>query len=332
MELFDCSDCSDCSIGGWRVVDEPEVGRVGRAFVVCKDDEPTRRFVLKLWRDDQPGLERAVNAKEAERLRTTKAPQRMPKLIETGEWNGLPFFVMEPIEGVDYPIPAKVYRAFCVEAFTALEELHLAGLLHCDLTPAHLGWKNGKLAFIDFDSAHTFAEAVKNKDCIGTDPYIAPEVASRGEISKQSDMYSLAMILIDRCPEKLRDTLEPVLRECLKPEPGERPPSAAVVAELLRRAKSQHHRFKAAAKWTAIAGGVILLGLVAVNTGLYFFRRAAVERKYGDRIEMKVNRRSGLAFLERGDLTNAVRRLRIARQLGSQEAAAKLEELRLRRH
>ena len=142
----------------------------------------------------------------------------MPELIETGEWNGLPFFVMELIEGVDYPISAKAYRAFCVEAFTALEELHLAGLLHCDLTPAHLGWKNGKLAFIDFDSAHTFAQAVKNKDCIGTDPYIAPEVASRGEISKQSDLYSLAMILIERCPEKLRDCFEPVLLEDLQRE------------------------------------------------------------------------------------------------------------------
>ena len=266
-------------------MDEPEVGRVGRAFVVHKNDEPTRRFVLKLWRDDQPGLERAVNAKEAERLRTTKAPHRMPELIETGEWNGLPFFVMEQIEGVDYPIPAKAYRAFCVEAFTALEELHLAGLLHCDLTPAHLGWKNGKLAFIDFDSAHTFAEAVKNKDCIGTDPYIAPEVASRGEISKQSDLFALATILIERCPEKLRDCFEPVLRECLKPEPEERPPSAAVVAEQLRRAKPPHHRFKAAAKWTAIAVTVGVIGLGAIMSARTWQRRKELKAKYAPLIE-----------------------------------------------
>ena len=275
----------DCRINGWQVVDEPEVGRVGRAFVVCKDEEPTRRFVLKLWRDDQPGLEKDVNAREAERLRTTKAPHRMPKLIETGEWNGLPFFVMELIEGVDYPIPAKAYRAFCVEAFTALEELHLAGLLHCDLTPAHLGWKNGKLAFIDFDSAHTFAEAVKNRVCIGTDPYIAPEVASRGEISKQSDLYSLAMILVERCPEKLRDCFEPVLRECLKPEPGERPPSAAVVAEQLRRAKPPHHRFKAAAKWTAIAVTVGVIGLGVIMSARTWQRRKELKAKYAPLIE-----------------------------------------------
>ena len=101
MELFDCSDCSDCSIGGWRVVDEPEVGRVGRAFAVCKDEDPTRRFVLKLWRDDQPGLEKDVNAKEAERLRTTKAPQlffalpraSLPRMAGTPRggygWHGL---------------------------------------------------------------------------------------------------------------------------------------------------------------------------------------------------------------------------------------------------
>ena len=285
MELFDCSDCSDCSIGGWRVVDEPEVGRVGRAFVVCKDEDPTRRFVLKLWRDDQPGLEKDVNAKEAERLRTTKAPQRMPKLIESGEWNGLPFFVMELIEGVDYPIPAKTYRAFCVEAFTALEELHQAGLLHCDLTPAHLGWKNGKIAFIDFDNAHTFAEAVKNKFCIGTDPYIAPEVASRGEISRQSDLYSLATILVERCPEKLRDCFEPVLRECLNPEPGERPPSAAVVAEHLRRAKPPHHRFKAVAKWTAIAVTVGVIGLGAIMSARTWQRRKELKAKYAPLIE-----------------------------------------------
>ena len=295
--MFDCSDCSDCSIGGWRVVDEPEMGRVGRAFVVCKDEDPTRQFVLKLWRDDQPGLEKDVNAKEAERLRTTNAPQRMPKLIETGEWNGLPFFVMELIEGVDYPIPAKTYRAFCVEAFTALEELHQAGLLHCDLTPAHLGWKNGKIAFIDFDSAHTFEEAVKNKFCIGTDPYIAPEVASRGEISKQSDLYSLATILVERCPEKLRDCIEPVLRECLKPEPSDRPRSAAVVAEQLRRAKPPHHRFKAAAKWTAIALAAGVVGLGAIMSGRTWQRRKELRARYAPLIEARA--RAEKARLER---------------------------------
>ena len=266
----------ECLINGWRFADKPEAGRTGRAYVVWRDGEPTRQFVLKLWRDDQPGLEKSVNAKEAERLRTTKAPQRMPELIEVGEHDGVPFFVMEKIEGVDYPIQDKAYRAFCVEAFTALGELHQAGLLHCDLTPLHLGWKNGKIAFIDFDSAHTFAEATKNRDCIGTDPYIAPEVASRGKLSVQSDLFALATILIERCPKKLRDCFEPVLRECLRPDPTERPGSAAEFAERLRTCRPPHHRFKAAAKWAGVAAMAVFVLYGIIASASYHYRRAQI--------------------------------------------------------
>ena len=271
-------------IGNWTVNPEPEIGRTGRAYVVWREGEPTRQFVLKLWRDDQPGLKKSVNAKEAERLRTTKAPRRMPELIEVGEWNGCPFFVMEKIEGVDYPIPAKAYRAFCVEAFTALGELHQAGLLHCDLTPLHLGWKNGRIAFIDFDSAHTFAEAAMNKDCIGTDPYIAPEVASRGKLSVQSDLFALATILTERCPKQERDCFEPVLRECLRPDPAERPGSAAGFAERLRTCRPPHHRFKAAAKWAGIAVMAVLTLYGIIASASYHYRRAQLKAERARRL------------------------------------------------
>lgn len=302
-------ELSDSSIGGWRGADEPEVGRTGRAYVVWRDGEPARQFVLKLWRDDQPGLEKSVNAKEAERLRTTKAPQRMPELIEVGEWNGSPFFVMEKIEGVDFPIPDKAYRAFCVEAFTALGELHRAGLLHCDLTPLHLGWKNGRLAFIDFDSAHTFAEAARNTDCIGTDPYIAPEVASQGKLSAQSDLFALATILIERCPKPKRDCFEPVLRECLRPDPAERPGSAAEFAERLRTCRPPHHRFKAAAKWAALAVGTALVayGIIAAMT--YGNRRGKMLALEEREIQAQAEYVSGIGCKDLGDLTNAVRLL-----------------------
>ena len=320
------------SINDWKVVEEADEGRVGRAFVVCRDEAPERLFVLKLWRNDQPGIGKDVNRKEAAilRLGMENTPGRLPSLIEEGKWHGLPFFVMERIEGVDYPIPEKAYRAFCVEAFRALGELH-GWIYHCDLTPSHLGWKDGKIAFIDFDNALTPKDAPKNKDGIGTDPYIAPEVASRGEVSARSDIYSLAMILIERCPKRLRECFEPVLGECLRPEPGDRPRSAALVAERLRTCKPPHHRFKVAVKWAAVAVAVGVVGLVTVNTGLYFYRRAEVERKYGDRIEMKVHLRAGLKFYERGDMKNAIRHLRLAERLGSTEAKARLDGLQLRR-
>ena len=319
-------ELSDSSIGGWRVVDDPEIGRTGRAYVVWRDGEPARQFVLKLWRDDQPGLEKSVNAKEAERLRTTKAPQRMPELIEVGEWNGSPFFVMEKIEGVDFPIPDKEYRAFCVEAFTALGELHQAGLLHCDLTPLHLGWKNGKLAFIDFDSAQTFAEAARNTDCIGTDPYIAPEVASQGKLSVQSDLFALATILIERCPKPKRDCFEPVLRECLRPDPAERPGSAAEFAERLRTCRPPHHRFKAAAKWAAWAVAMTALGIVVAALSSRLYRRT---RMTDEELTFAHAEAEGIAA-ERYYYGNGVRRnLKLSRKHA--EAAARLGDPRGKR-
>ena len=208
----------------------------------------------------------------------------MPELVEVGEYNGVPFFVMEKIKSVDYPIQDKAYRAFCVEAFTALGELHQAGLLHCDLTPLHLGWKNGKIAFIDFDSAHTFAEAAMNKDCIGTDPYIAPEVASRGKLSVQSDLFALATILTERCPKQERDCFEPVLRECLRPDPAERPMSAAEFAERLRTCRPPHHRFKAAAKWAGIAVMAVLTLYGIIASASYHYRRAQLKAERARRL------------------------------------------------
>ena len=282
------------SINDWRVVDEAGEGRAGRAFVVCRDEAPERQFVLKLWRNDLPGIGKDVNRKEAAilRLGMENTPGRLPFLIEEGEWNGLPFFVMEKIEGVDYPIPEKTYRAFCVEAFRALGELH-GWIYHCDLTPSHLGWKDGKIAFIDFDNALTPKDAPKNKDGIGTDPYIAPEVASRGEVSARSDIYSLAMILIERCPKRLRECFEPVLGECLRPEPGDRPRNAALVAERLRTCKPPHHRFKALVKWVAVAVAAGVVGLGAIMSARTWQRRKELKAKYAAMIATRAEALAG---------------------------------------
>lgn len=275
-------------IGAWRILGEPETGRTGRVFVVCRENDPSRQYVLKLLRDDQPGLPRDVNEKEAERLRTTKAPQRMPKLIETGVWHGLPFFVMEKLEGVDYPIPEKMYRAFCVEAFAALDEVHRAKIVHGDLTPGHLVQKAGRLSFIDFDASLSFDEAIENKDCLGTDPYIAPEVASRGLVSVQSDLYSLAMILVERCPHRLRDCFEPVLSVCLRPNPTERPRDAAEVAQVLRTCRPPHHRFKAIVKWTTSTLGAVVI-FVLINR---YVDSVRAERDYRQRSRERLDVKS----------------------------------------
>ena len=186
-------------INGWRIVEDVGTGRSGHVFIVCRECDSDRLFALKMQRTDRPDVAPDANAREAALLRAgmKKSPRVMPKLVEVGEWRGVPFFVMERIEEIDFPVPARRYRQFCVEAFTALAELH-SWLVHCDIAPCHLGRKGGGIAFIDFDAALPHAEAARGGRCVGTDPYIAPEVASAGRLSEQSDMYSLAMVLLER--------------------------------------------------------------------------------------------------------------------------------------
>ena len=149
-------------INGWRIVEDAGAGRSGHVFIVCREGDPDRLFALKMQRTDRPDVAPDANAREAALLRAgmKKSPRVMPALVEVGEWRGVPFFVMERIEGIDFPIPARRYRRFCVEAFTALAELH-SWLVHCDIAPCHLGRKGGGIAFVDFDAALPHAEAAR---------------------------------------------------------------------------------------------------------------------------------------------------------------------------
>ena len=315
----------------WRIVEDAGAGRSGHVFIVCREGDPDGLFALKMQRTDRPDVAPDANAREAALLRTgmKKSPRVMPKLVEVGEWRGVPFFVMERIEEIDYPIPARHYRRFCVEAFTALAELH-SWLVHCDIAPCHLGRKGGGIAFVDFDAALPHAEAARGGRCVGTDPYIAPEVASAGRLSEQSDMYSLAMVLLEHCPKRQRDCFDPVLRECLRPAPADRPRSALDMATRLRTCKPPHHRFRAIVKWTALAfaSAVFIYGIVMF--GSFMARRSDIRKCCADPIAAKAELDIADAYCAHGDMTNAVRHLRAAAFLGSEEAANRLKALRLR--
>ena len=90
-------------INGWRIVEDAGAGRSGHVFIVCREDDPDRLFALKMQRTDRPDVAPDANAREAALLRAgmKKSPRVMPALVEVGEWRGVPFFVMERIEGIE---------------------------------------------------------------------------------------------------------------------------------------------------------------------------------------------------------------------------------------
>ena len=314
-------------IDGWKIVEDNKLhGRAGEVVIVQRGDDGRCRYVLKIWRKPHgntvpktaagkrapprwTGVPKKAIHEEARRMQDAAdkgAAKHLARIIASNVWHGRTYFVMEEIEDIAYPPPDEGFREFCVKTFTALDALHQAGFLHCDLTPWHVGWKDGEIAFMDFDNACTLAEAENRKNfSIGTDPYVAQEIRTRGEFSKQSDIYALAMILYERCPDRDRDCFEPVLREALQQDPRKRPASAAVFAERLRTCRPPHHRFKAVVKWT----GVVVAAFLAVLGLASLYRDKMVRDRHRLNIQTESDFKTAIADYRRGDYANAVKYL-----------------------
>jgi serine/threonine protein kinase len=202
------------------------LGRGGMADVysACRYDVqgPRTRFALKLlqrkWSMD-PQL-RAMFASEA-RLTTSLEHPNLVRVFETGEHLGLPFMVMEYVDGVSC---AKILRAvasrgerfptgaalvICSEVLKGLEHAHDArdgsgtplGIVHRDVSPGNiLISRTGRVKLADFGIArstqidhHTDPGQVKGK--FG---YMSPEqVMGDDELDAKSDLFSLGVVLTE---------------------------------------------------------------------------------------------------------------------------------------
>jgi serine/threonine protein kinase len=202
------------------------IGRGGMAdvFLACRNDVegPRPRYALKQlqrkWSMD-PQL-RAMFASEA-RLTNTLQHPNLVRVFETGEHLGLPFMVMEYVDGVSC---AKILRAvaargerfpegaalvICSEVLKGLIHAHAAcdqegkslGIVHRDVSPGNiLISRTGRVKLADFGIArstqidhHTDPGQVKGK--FG---YMSPEQVMGDEaLDGRSDVFSLGVVIAE---------------------------------------------------------------------------------------------------------------------------------------
>ena len=144
----------------------------------------------------------------------------------------------------------------------ALSSLHAAGILHLDLKPANIMFRDdGSLALIDFGLARRMRRAARLESSgiiSGTPYYMSPEQGHANEIDERADLYSLGIIyhemLTGRPPYTGKQAMEiiykhrnaplpqlpeslaghqPMLSRLLAKLPADRPASAAEVVRCL---------------------------------------------------------------------------------------------------
>jgi serine/threonine-protein kinase len=263
----------DVLAGKYRI--EGLVGRGGMGAVFAATDLVLgRRVAVKMLLAeglDRPGaLPRFFNeARAAAQIDSEHAV----RVLDVGAAeDGLPFIVLEYLEGVDLahlarqrwldPVEAVDY---VLQALDALGQAHARGIVHRDLKPANLflvrradgGGGRGQIKVLDFGiskvTAAPFAQAgiTASTAILGSPAYMSPEqLRSAKRVDARSDIWSVGVILYEllagRMPfvgEEIGAIFAAILEQTPEPVRSHQPSVAAgldaVVMRCLARDPSQ---------------------------------------------------------------------------------------------
>jgi len=188
---------------------EREVGRGGMATVwLATDRKHSRKVALKVLHPElaaSVGTERFL--KEIEIVAGLTHP-RILTLIDSGEADGLLFYVMPYVEGEtleerivrEGPLPVEEALRIAREVADALAHAHEKGVIHRDIKPSNIMFEAGHAVIADFGVARAVGAAgpegmTATGLAVGTPAYMSPEQASGGKVDGRADVYALGCVL-----------------------------------------------------------------------------------------------------------------------------------------
>jgi serine/threonine-protein kinase len=197
-------------LAGGRYRTEELLGRGGMASVyLARDGELDRPVAVKVLAEhlaDTPGF-RERFLREA-KLAAQLSHPNVVQVFDVGEQDGVPFIVMECVEGSTLadevkqrgPLDPAEVVGLALQVCGGLEHAHAAGLVHRDIKPQNLLLRpDGTVKIADFGIARA-AETTKLTQAgsvVGTAAYLAPEQALGEEVTAAADIYSLGCVLYE---------------------------------------------------------------------------------------------------------------------------------------
>jgi serine/threonine protein kinase len=117
--------------------------------------------------------------------------------------NGVPYFVMEYVEGKTLekfldagPLPLEKAVMWTADLAAALARAHRAKVIHGDVKPANiLVTRDGQLKLGDFGIARFATQVSTSGSLMGTPAYLSPEQIQGQTQDTRSDLFSLGIIL-----------------------------------------------------------------------------------------------------------------------------------------
>ncbi|MCI0684005.1 MAG: serine/threonine-protein kinase [Gemmataceae bacterium] len=189
------------------------IGKGGMGIVLRAFDDKLRRVVaIKVLAPQLAAIGAARQRFEREaRAAAAVRDEHVIGIHAVEEDNGLPFLVMEFIEGVslqerlDQTGPLDLERIVRIALQTArgLAAAHAAGLMHRDIKPANILLENGveRVKITDFGLARAVDDASLTQSGVvtGTPQYMAPEQARGEPTDHRADLFSFGSVLYVMC-------------------------------------------------------------------------------------------------------------------------------------
>ena len=245
---------------GDRYAVERQLGAGGMGVVVLARDIRLDRLVaIKVIRPElatESAIQRFV--REAKLLARLSHPNIVP-VHDAGVADGLPYYAMEYVEGrtlaerlADGPLGIGAALTLGEALLDALAAAHRQDVVHRDIKPANIFVSDDRILLVDFGAAQVDTgdtALTETGALVGTPAYMAPEQLTGGEITPQTDLYAVAMVLYEACtgerwqpaaaPEhgdwsRLPKDLSRTLMRALAVRPEARWPTADAFREALR--------------------------------------------------------------------------------------------------
>lgn len=197
-------------LGPYRVISLIGRGGMGVVYRAVRDDDQYHKVVaIKVIPRMLAGPEAVIRFRSERQILADLDHPNIAHLLDGGTSDGVPYLVMEFVEGVpitqyvkEHNLPLQDRLRLMRSVCAAVQSAHQKLVVHRDLKPANiLVTANGSVKLLDFGVAKMLApsetDLVQTTAHMMTPDYASPEQIQGAAVTTASDVYSLGVVLFE---------------------------------------------------------------------------------------------------------------------------------------